>query len=311
MNGRDWRTLQHLGRDPVVPLAVAERVAHERDRLGALLQQAEAELRSQRSALASRTEEAHRLEHAVDVLRRQHQAAITRIEQLERELPRAANTVGATQLEDLTRELERLRSQAEVFRDDAHKGWAQVELAQAEAARARQEADLARDEIERMRAEHAAAATPVQAPSAEEAEHEASEWRRRAQGYAADLANVRRRERDEIEAGVRRERIARLQSLAAIYDIVARSLSTSTLPEDDPWMQGTLLTRNRLLQEMALVGARPFGAAGDAFDPHRHEAIATLPGGTPNTVAQVLEVGFAFADGFLVRPARVAVHSPA
>ena len=141
MNGRDWRTLQHLGRDPVVPLAVAERVAHERDRLGALLQQAEAELRSQRSALASRTEEAHRLEHAVDVLRRQHQAAITRIEQLERELPRAANTVGATQLEDLTRELERLRSQAEVFRDDAHKGWAQVELAQAEAARARQEAE--------------------------------------------------------------------------------------------------------------------------------------------------------------------------
>jgi molecular chaperone GrpE len=311
MNSRDWRTLRHLGRDPVVPLAVAERVAHERDQLEALLGRAENELRSQRSALASRTEEARRLQHSVEVLQGQARAAVSRAEQLEQALSRVEPAPRADIGRELRDELERSRNEAQVFREDAHRGWAQVERAQAEAREARQEADRARDELEALRQSAAAAATPraSTATQAAESEHEALEWKRRATGYAADLANLRRREAAEIEAGVRRERVARLMGLATVHDTVQRSIDTSTMNHDDPWMQGTIRTRELVLQQMAAAGAQPFGAAGDRFDPHRHEAIAVLPGGEADTVAQVLEVGFSLDDGSLVRPARVAVHN--
>ncbi len=310
MNPRDWRTLRHLGRDPVVPLEVAERVARERDRLEALLRRAEQEIHALRGALASRTDEAQKLQHAGEVLQNQARSAAARVEQLERAVTRTEpNRSSEDSLEALRAELERYRNEAQVFRDDAQRGWAQVERAQGEAREARQEADRARDELEALRAAATATPTTDAATQAAESEHEASEWKRRAQAYAADLANIRRREQAEIEAGVRRERVARLLGLAAVHDTVQRSIETSTLAADDPWMQGTVRTRELVLQQMASAGATPFGTSGDAFDPHRHEAIAALPGGEADTIAQVLEVGFSLPDGTLVRPARVAVHN--
>lgn len=304
MSTRDWRTLRHLGRDRMVPLAVAERVADERDRLHSLLVKADAEIRSHRAALASRSEEAHRLQHAVDVLSRQQEAAGARIEQLEAALVRAGTGTPDPKLLD---QLDQLRTDAAGYREDAQRGWAEAELARREAEQAREEADAARAESQALREERDTQVTPVRSASTEELEHEVAQWRQRAQSYVADLANVRRREAEDIAAGVRKERVARLASLATVHDTVVRSLETSTLGADDPWTVGTQRTRDLILQEMAKAGATPMGTAGEPFDPNLHEAVAAVPGGAPDTIAQVFEIGFVLDDGTLVRPARVGV----
>lgn len=59
-------------------------------------------------------------------------------------------------------------------------------------------------------------------------------------------------------------------------------------------------------------GLRVVGEKGDVFDPNFHEALVQLPSPdvTVNTVADVIEPGYALGDR-LVRAAKVAVHVPA
>ncbi|AZZ41467.1 nucleotide exchange factor GrpE [Acidipropionibacterium jensenii] len=54
-----------------------------------------------------------------------------------------------------------------------------------------------------------------------------------------------------------------------------------------------------------------FGAVGEEFDPHVHEALmqVPLPGATVTSVSQVMQPGYKLGDQVL-RPARVAVSDP-
>jgi molecular chaperone GrpE len=58
-------------------------------------------------------------------------------------------------------------------------------------------------------------------------------------------------------------------------------------------------------------GLAPFGQAGDAFDPHIHEALlhAHATGITGPTCVEILQAGYRIGDKVL-RPARVAVAEP-
>jgi molecular chaperone GrpE len=58
-------------------------------------------------------------------------------------------------------------------------------------------------------------------------------------------------------------------------------------------------------------GLEPFGQAGDAFDPHIHEALlhAHATGITGPTCVEILQAGYRIGDKVL-RPARVAVAEP-
>ena len=58
-------------------------------------------------------------------------------------------------------------------------------------------------------------------------------------------------------------------------------------------------------------GLRRVGEIGEPFDPALHEALVQLPSAeaTSNTVADVIEVGYALGEK-LVRPAKVAVSVP-
>jgi len=64
----------------------------------------------------------------------------------------------------------------------------------------------------------------------------------------------------------------------------------------------------------ALVGAglERFGAAGEPFDPARHEALTSVPspGATGETVLEVYRAGYSHAARVL-RPAQVVVGTPA
>ena len=72
--------------------------------------------------------------------------------------------------------------------------------------------------------------------------------------------------------------------------------------------QGVELTYKQLLAAFAKGNLKEIDPAGQKFDPHFHEAIATVPaaGVPPNHVVSVLQKGWTIADRVL-RPALVTV----
>jgi len=71
------------------------------------------------------------------------------------------------------------------------------------------------------------------------------------------------------------------------------------------------LVAQKLHAAFARYGLRNVGEKGEAFDPNFHEAVVQIPtaGVTVNTVADVIEPGYALGDR-LLRPAKVAVSVP-
>jgi len=71
------------------------------------------------------------------------------------------------------------------------------------------------------------------------------------------------------------------------------------------------LVAQKMHAAFARYGLRPVGEKGEAFDPNLHEAVVQLPtpGATGNTVADVIEPGYALGDR-LLRAAKVAVAVP-
>jgi molecular chaperone GrpE len=71
------------------------------------------------------------------------------------------------------------------------------------------------------------------------------------------------------------------------------------------------LVAQKLHAAFARYGLRAVGEKGEAFDPHLHEAVVQLPSPdvTVNTVADVIEPGYALGDR-LLRAAKVAVSVP-
>jgi molecular chaperone GrpE len=71
------------------------------------------------------------------------------------------------------------------------------------------------------------------------------------------------------------------------------------------------LVAQKLHAAFARYGLRTVGEKGEAFDPNFHEAVVQIPsaGVTVNTVADVIEPGYALGDR-LLRAAKVAVSVP-
>jgi molecular chaperone GrpE len=71
------------------------------------------------------------------------------------------------------------------------------------------------------------------------------------------------------------------------------------------------LVAQKLHAAFARYGLRSVGEKGEAFDPNFHEAVVQLPSPnvTVNTVADVIEPGYALGDR-LLRAAKVAVSVP-
>ena len=74
--------------------------------------------------------------------------------------------------------------------------------------------------------------------------------------------------------------------------------------------QGVELTLKQLNSVFEKAAIREVDPLGEKFDPHRHEAMTTVPSEqAPNTVVHVLQKGYLLHDRVL-RPALVAVAKP-
>jgi len=119
----------------------------------------------------------------------------------------------------------------------------------------------------------------------------------------ADLDNYRKRAVRETEQQVTRARDVLLREWLEALDSVERAIAMETGPTDG--LRAVLAQMEAIL---ARHGVERVGAAGEPFDPERHEAVAVrdtdeVP---DRTVVEVLRSGWA-RDGRVLRPAEVAV----
>jgi molecular chaperone GrpE len=131
------------------------------------------------------------------------------------------------------------------------------------------------------------------------------------QRTAADFANFKRRtaEDRERELGLASESL--LRKLLAIVDDFDRALDSMPAElKGVGWMEGIVLLDRKLRQLLESEGVTPIESVGRPFDPHEHEAIASVPAtGRPDgeVVAEV-QRGYRVRNRIL-RPAMVAVAS--
>ena len=143
------------------------------------------------------------------------------------------------------------------------------------------------------------------------AEQQAQMYLDQLQRTQADFVNYRRRIGQEQAENRIVAQNALLTKLLPILDDLERALAAAP-PEmhTHPWVQGLLLVARRLKTQLDQLGIHQFGASGESFDPHKHEAIMTeertdVPEGT---ILHIARPGYILGDRVL-RPAQVSVAS--
>jgi len=123
----------------------------------------------------------------------------------------------------------------------------------------------------------------------------------------ADAENARKRAQTDVTAAHKfgAERVAEL--LLPVADSLEASLADSNI-DPQALRAGVELTLKQLqaaFEKSRITAIAP--AAGERFDPHRHQAMAAVESpAEPNTVVAVMQKGYALHDRVL-RPALVTV----
>ncbi len=122
----------------------------------------------------------------------------------------------------------------------------------------------------------------------------------------AELVNFRNR--------VERDRAANREIvIAEVVRSMLPALDDLTRAEAHGDLEGSPLelVAQKLRGSFERYGLRAIGEKGEVFNPHFHEAMVRLPteGATENTIADVIEPGYALGDR-LLRAAKVAVAVP-
>ena len=154
----------------------------------------------------------------------------------------------------------------------------------------------------------------AEAATATDAEQELQRALARADQYQdqflrakAEAENVRRRGHEDVAKAYKFAIESFAEALVPVVDSLEKALqSEDAAPE--AMRQGVELTLKQLLAAFAKGNLKEIDPAGQKFDPHFHEAIATVPaaGVPPNHVVSVLQKGWTIADRVL-RPALVTV----
>jgi molecular chaperone GrpE len=121
----------------------------------------------------------------------------------------------------------------------------------------------------------------------------------------ADLDNYRKRSARDLHARVEQSRESQLLDWLEAVDSVERALQMS---HGTPAADGLRALLEQMETILARQGAQRIGAAGEPFDPERHEAIEARPSSDvpDRTILEAVRSGWAIGDRVL-RPALVIV----
>ena len=128
---------------------------------------------------------------------------------------------------------------------------------------------------------------------------------------AAEFDNYKKRiarEHEEL-----RERAAErlLRDLLPVFDDLERALAAFETADTEAIAEGVGLVHRAHRTLLERAGVAELDPQGDAFDPHRHEALLSQPSeAAEGTVIEVIQKGFLLGERVL-RPARVIVSGGA
>jgi molecular chaperone GrpE len=124
----------------------------------------------------------------------------------------------------------------------------------------------------------------------------------------AEIENVRKRMRREMDDLQRYAALPALRDMLSVLDDMDRALEAAKNSTDPSLVQGITLVRSRMVEALERHGCRRIEAEGAEFDPAKHEAILMQPSSSaaPNTVLNVAQQGYMLHDR-VVRPAKVIV----
>lgn len=124
----------------------------------------------------------------------------------------------------------------------------------------------------------------------------------------AELDNARRRAAEDLAKAHKFAIESFAEALVPVADSLEKALENADAPAAT-LREGVEITLRQLRAAFEKNRLTPIDPAGEKFDPHRHQAIATVPapeGTAPNHVVAVLQRGWMIADRVL-RPALVTV----
>lgn len=127
-------------------------------------------------------------------------------------------------------------------------------------------------------------------------------------GASEEFDQARARLRKEVTKDVERGRRSLIVGFLEVLDNLDRAIDAAG-DRDDAFVRGVSLVRQQFLATLEGLGVTRLEPLGQAFDPLRHEAVATvstLEGTSAGTIVGVVRPGYLMADEVL-RPAQVAV----
>lgn len=140
----------------------------------------------------------------------------------------------------------------------------------------------------------------------ESAEHLAG-WKR----AQADYQNLKKTTQQEKIDTLKYGNARLMEALIPLFDNL--ELAVKHVPEEvsqNPWTQGVTYIVKQMNDVLAEQGVEIIDPKDQTFDPHQHEAVEMIEveGTEPNTVVEVLQVGYRLNDR-VIRTARVKVSS--
>lgn len=136
-------------------------------------------------------------------------------------------------------------------------------------------------------------AEPTELEKAKEAQAKEHEQYLR---LAAEYDNFRKRTQREKD-GIYQDAVAdTAKKFLPVYDNLERALKNETA--DEAYKKGVEMTMNELVKILNGIGITAFGAAGEAFDPQRHNAVMHIEDESlgENVIAEVFQTGFLMGE---------------
>ena len=113
---------------------------------------------------------------------------------------------------------------------------------------------------------------------------------------AAEYDNFRKRTQREKD-GIYQDAVAdTVKKFLPVYDNLERALHHETA--DEAYKKGVEMTLTELVKILDALGVKPFGEAGETFDPQRHNAVMHSGDESPgeNVIAEVVQAACAHGD---------------
>ena len=138
-----------------------------------------------------------------------------------------------------------------------------------------------------------ATAEPTELEKAQKAQAQEHEQYLR---LAAEYDNFRKRTQREKDAIYQDAMSDTAKKFLPVYDNLERALKTETA--DEAFRKGVEMTMTELTKIMDGIGIKAFGAAGEPFDPEKHNAVMHIDDESlgDNVVAEVFQTGFTMGD---------------